>query len=135
MKVKIQTTYNCDYCNKLYLRKGAAETHEIRCKKNPENLRPCFGCVHLKMVTENLNQGLNYYGVSEREVNILRCTKREHYLHTPLNEHKGNAYDMGGENLPMPKSCDDFKGETTFDLKPFSFEENGLSVSDEEIPF
>ena len=105
MKVETKEIYKCEHCNKLYQLKHFCEKHEKACKKNPKNDRPCFRCVHLtKKDIEH------YYFVGDRDIKVnfscLYCDKRKVFLHTPQNEIKGNALDLGDENLPMPKECD-----------------------------
>ena len=105
MKIEIKEIYKCEYCNKLYQLKHFCEKHEKICKKNPENDRPCFSCVHLSKKDVVVYE---YCGDIEHKVNLscLHCDKKEVFLHTPQNEIKGNALELGGDNLPMPKECD-----------------------------
>ena len=105
MKIEIKEMYKCEYCNKLYQLKHFCEKHEKICKKNPENDRPCFSCVHLSKKDVVFYE---YCGDIEHKVNLscLYCEKKEVFLHTPQNEIKGNALELGEGNLPMPKECD-----------------------------
>lgn len=121
MKTRIRTTYNCDFCSKLYVRKDMAERHENMCTKNPANNRPCFECIHLKKKKTEVYSGYDHYGSGEpatHEVEAFYCSKKEHYLYTPQNEIKGNAFEIAWDedvNEPMPKECNlqetDFFGE------------------------
>lgn len=109
MKVRTKEVYNCEYCNKLYLVKSAAEKHEEMCFKNPANKRPCFECVHLiKKCTSVPCDYVDEHGEEcERNLDLLYCSKKQTFLYTPKNEIKGNVFDLGEKgNEPMPKECD-----------------------------
>jgi hypothetical protein len=101
---KIQAL-KCDHCSKLYQRKGACESHELSCKKNPENKRPCFECKHL--TKERYEDDGHPYSVLV--YNLLYCKAKEEFIHTPQVEIKGNAIETGEYNNPMPKECGKFK--------------------------
>ena len=118
MKTKVRTTYNCDYCNKLYLRKDAAEKHEISCWKNPANERPCFGCSNLCKKKATVYTGVDNYHSGEPETmvaELMHCKEFGKFLYTPQNEIKGNWFEMedfgGYENVAMPKTCNRFTSE------------------------
>ena len=68
------TAYKCKHCGKLYQRAKNCEKHETRCKKNPDNFRACFGCKHLKKVTEDLYYD-TYWGEDSQKVEVLKCTR------------------------------------------------------------
>ena len=105
-------TYKCEHCSKLYQRKRFAVAHEISCKKNPLNIRKCFDCKHCKFILETLYED-TFQGESKREVGTFFCSAKDHYLHPPKAEHKGNAYEFGEKtNEPMPMECDKFKSTT-----------------------
>ena len=114
MKIETKEIYKCDHCNKLYQIKNWCAKHEISCSKNPENDRPCFGCKHLDMVTEDLYYD-TFQGESVRKVNIFRCTKLDNFLHPPKVEFKGQAFDFGAAlNESLPKECKDYKSYSDF---------------------
>ena len=46
MKTSTRTTYQCDYCKKIYFVKKACEIHELMCWSKPENYPACFHCKH-----------------------------------------------------------------------------------------
>ncbi|MFT5450582.1 MAG: hypothetical protein ACI9N9_000059 [Enterobacterales bacterium] len=99
--------YKCDHCSKLYQRKGACESHEVSCKKNPENKRPCFECKNL--IKERYeDDGMVY--------NLLYCKAKKEFIHTPQVEIKGNAIETNECNNPMPKECDKFKSYNDFNF-------------------
>lgn len=114
MKEQTQKTYRCDHCNKLYLRKNAAATHEERCFANPENFRPCFGCANLGRKDFEI-ESQNCYHIPNRKISLFFCSKKETFLLPPISEHKGNFIDTNDiENNPMPKECKDFKQKNIF---------------------
>jgi hypothetical protein len=110
MKIETREVYKCDHCRKLYQIKSSAERHEKLCSKNPKNQRPCFTCIHLDK-REATTSGYYFNGNEwERPVKVLFCTAKDIFIHTPQNEIKGNAFDLGDElNEPMPVECERFK--------------------------
>ena len=119
MKEIIKPMYQCDHCKKWYHNKHACIKHEERCFNNPANARPCFNCSHLEKVKYTLYEDHPYVGEVEREIEIFQCSKTNNFLHTPQNEIKGNAYELGEDiNHPMPKVCEiydkDQKAEVEF---------------------
>lgn len=109
METKTKEVYYCEFCKKHGLSKYAIIRHESICLKNPENKRPCFECTHLIKKQATIS-GQYYNGCEwERQVEVLFCKKKNVYLHTPVNEFKGNMFDLGDDsNEAMPKECDDF---------------------------
>jgi len=115
MKSKLQNTYRCGYCNKLYLRKSACEKHELSCGKNPLNHRPCFLCENMAMVNATYVYD-DYRGENSRQVSVLYCSAKKEFIYPPKVEGKRTAFDYlvlfehQGElpNNPMPKQCDIF---------------------------
>ena len=101
MKTKVQETYRCDFCNKLYVRKTSAIIHEQRCKENPVNDRSCWNCIHLDKI------GFEKEDYFERTytVNVFYCHKRKVYLYPPICEYKNNMYDLMDDIESMPKTC------------------------------
>lgn len=100
MKTEIREIYKCDYCNKLYQIKRYCIKHEQRCKMNPENDRPCFGCKYL--VNKEVDIDYGYHDTIK--ANLLYCEKIKRHLYPPQVEHKGNQIEID-ENDPMPKKC------------------------------
>ena len=102
------TVYQCEYCKKKLFREHAMKHHEQSCFHNPENLRPCFECSNLikKDITLHFD---TFDGEGTRVVQSFFCEAKNVCLHTPKNEIKGNAFDLGyDENLAMPKECSQF---------------------------
>ena len=124
MKEKIEKTFRCDYCNKLYLRRHACIEHEKRCSKNPDNFRACFDCVHLEYFKEDLTKD-SIWDEHTFRVPVFYCRKKDVYVYPPKNEHKKNAYsasDLGDgqkENIPMKKECADFEAQQYLDYNIF----------------
>lgn len=114
MKESIKTVYKCDHCGKNYLRKTAAETHEDRCTKNPENIKPCLSCPRL--ATKEFIVGYDDMPDGSERKNrqsAMFCTKFETGVYSPVVIKKwGWAYESletedgkEYENNPMPESC------------------------------
>jgi len=114
MQTKLRETYKCDHCGKWYLSKHFAVRHELMCKRDPENFRPCFDCEHLTKKETEIWIGIDDYHTGEpiyEKKEFLFCSAKSHFIYTPINELKGNFnhYDNEGghlENKPMPKECD-----------------------------
>jgi hypothetical protein len=115
MKIKENITlYKCDFCKKELKRKHAMENHESLCLRNPINFRPCYSCPML--IKKETSVYYDHYdgSESERKVNLLYCEYKKHFLYTPKNEAKKNAFELGDDyNEPMPKECD-FEPNNTF---------------------
>lgn len=111
MKTIEMTIYKCEHCNKIYQKKFYCEAHVSRCRKNPDNDRPCFHCTHLEMKTVeygwyNLNEGK---AVETRDA--LFCNRLKHCVYPP---YVTNPYDEGlleDVNEPMPRECEYKKKE------------------------
>lgn len=109
MKQSTKTVYKCDFCKKNYLNKGAGERHQVACGKNPANERLCFGCIFLeKKATEVFYD--TWQGEQGRTLELFYYEKVKSYLHTPQNELKKNAFDLGDDaNDPMKTECEHFE--------------------------
>ena len=109
-----KTTFKCEHCRKLYQIKSACERHEKACSKNPNNERACFGCKFCQKVGVEVTMD-KVYGEFTRNVSLLMCKKKDHYLVPPNAHHRGNfieGEDIGDgskENKPMPIECGDFE--------------------------
>jgi hypothetical protein len=104
MNTKIKTVYYCDHCKKHGLSKPAMERHELICKSNPANFRPCFDCVNLTKKYVTIYDGAD----SERDVSVFYCRAVNKCLHTPQNANKGNMFVIGDySNEPMPLQCNE----------------------------
>lgn len=125
MKEETRKIYRCDHCEKYYLRKHFVEPHEILCKKNPENSRPCFECEYLSKLECYVVDHTPWGGENNIEMELLYCNKKDHFLYTPQNETKQNYFDvlylkMNNEessNEPMPKECEFIKLPGVFSQK------------------
>lgn len=106
MKEKVKNVYYCDHCKKHGLSKSAMVMHEVRCNKNPNNKRACFGCQFLEKVEQVMYIDTPMGGEIERKINVLKCKVQNMYVYPPIVEHKGNMFDWGETNEPMPKECD-----------------------------
>lgn len=100
MKQQIRSVYICEFCKKAYFSKFHARRHEERCYKNPVNNRPCFHCLFLDKQDVEIE---GYH--TNRTVSLFFCKKRAINLYPPICELKGNAFDTGEENKPMPTDC------------------------------
>lgn len=111
MITKTQEIYRCEHCKKYYLSKYFAERHELMCKMNPVNFRPCFECKFLinKYQTESVDSMYEDGRYKEDEITykLLFCEKKEMFLYPPKVEIKGNSIELAyDENNPMPKECE-----------------------------
>jgi len=104
MKTKIQETYRCDFCNKLYLSKHWCKIHEERCFHNPINDRPCFKCNYLS----KKDYDIEYEYGNDRTMKLFNCSKKDTYIYPPICGYRNNEFCITGENIPMPKECKDY---------------------------
>jgi len=117
MITETKEVYKCEYCRKLYQRKGYCVTHELRCNKNPVNFRPCFSCEHLENRTINIQIDSNGYE-SLKEVKALYCKFYNKNLLPPIGVHRGDCYEFGDElTEAMPLKCEEFDTDRIVDFK------------------
>lgn len=76
MKTQLKEIYKCDFCNKLYQVKKAAEVHELLCTKNTVNDRPCYTCEHIGKRNTTIPVEHCMGGEGERVLNLLHCTAK-----------------------------------------------------------
>ena len=105
MKTKIQETYRCDFCNKLYVSKHHCLQHEEKCFHNPVNKRPCYNCQYLEKKNYVIESD---YPSFNRSVKLFHCSKKEVFLYPPQCDIRKNVLDLYDENLPMPKTCENY---------------------------
>ncbi len=98
----------CEYCGKIYLSKRFADRHEIRCLKNPDNNRACYGCKHLTKKDTTISTW--YYGeCGEKNLTLLHCAVHDRYVYPSRVEHNGTAWETEDlPNEPMPRECSHF---------------------------
>jgi hypothetical protein len=115
--------YRCKHCRKLYQIKRAAEMHEKRCKKNPDNWRACNGCKFAVERLANL-EGKTMNGEKfTYDKSLLYCLKKETFIHPPIIEHKGTAaIIIGNDNIPMPRTCALRQVDEPIEFEPVDFE-------------
>jgi len=99
--------YLCGFCGKFYIRKHNCEHHETRCKRNPENFRACFGCTHCQKIYQSVSFDTPF-GQQEEKRGVLYCKAKGLFVYPPKVERNlfGRGYELGLENIPMPKTCD-----------------------------
>jgi len=120
MKIRTQEIYNCEHCNKLYLRKKSCEMHEKYCMKNEANIPKCFGCEFLSKEEGETRQGFDedvkYFTPSH-----FYCTKKSKVMHPIKLQRKIDSNSIKNEDVIvfleeteselMPKECDIFENE------------------------
>lgn len=120
MITETREIYKCDHCKKVYQIKSACEKHELRCKKNPDNLKICHGCNFLEKKEVHVNS-MYLYGTDHFEKKqMFYCKKVNTYLF-PLSIEVTNSQHLqedidDGEipNEPMKKECDHFDNGWNF---------------------
>lgn len=121
MITETKEVYKCEYCRKLYQIKRFAIYHESICSKNPANDRPCFNCQN--MTTENYEYGDDGEGYRTKNLNLFFCNAKQIFIHTPKNEIKKNAFELGdSENNPMPKECELYNPHELLEFEKTPFE-------------
>ena len=111
MKQKDITAYFCDFCNRLFQRKGACSNHENNhCRSNPKNRDACIDCKHCEKIDiEMVVDGYNGY------FHVDRVIKTSHF--------KCNKFDK----LMYP-----FKAEKWAEKYPHDFDEQERMPSVEQ---
>lgn len=105
MKTQLRNTYNCEYCNKLYVMKHHAERHEKYCKKNPANQHRCFQrCEHLIKSIDYLE---DEYGDRYGTVATFTCAITDKEMYSYKAE-KSMYIECDGERMPL--ECNHYQG-------------------------
>ena len=110
---KIQNTYTCEYCRKRYIRKDMAISHELKCKKNPENIKKCSECKFLHKV--NITFFGDDYDGEEKEItsSTFHCKKKDIYMQSLAWDFKPTpAIYVDNEEVTqgkMPIECKEFE--------------------------
>lgn len=113
MITETREIYKCEYCKKIYQKKHSCVKHEAGCRKRPDYIRPCHGCIILDKIKKTIFAGYydDYDNECTKDVEVLFCKSKNCYIHPPSVEAKGNAIDFGDKpNIVMPKDCSDFTG-------------------------
>lgn len=104
--------YRCPWCGKYYIRPQDATYHSTMCRKNPENIHPCFWCEHLERRDAEVSfewiGGFGEYHEEIREVPSFYCTKHDQWLYTKLADRKNHPCVNAGDHFLMPHECADF---------------------------
>lgn len=117
--------YKCDFCGKLYKRKGDALNHERVCHKNPINDARCIMCSHIELVPVLVKNWLwdgDPYNDTPAliEVKKFHCNKLNKDLYPALilrkKLHLRHPEHYATQEL-MPNECE------YFDLKYYSSDE------------
>ena len=108
--------YGAGFVVKHYIRKHFAIKHEKNCRKNPENISPCFECDYL--IKKELYIYFQNYDYEEKIYkDILFCEKHKkgvcpRWSNSDLGIETDVLYDKEENeiyNEKMPLKCDDFK--------------------------
>lgn len=108
MITKTKEVYYCEYCKRHGLSKGAMRHHEKICHENPNNHRPCFRCKYLTKGDAIAHSESTGGGEYTHNVSVLKCSVRNVFMYTPINEIKGNMFNLNEENETMPIECNLF---------------------------
>ena len=107
------TVYKCDHCSKKLFRKQAMAAHELRCSKNPENIRACFGCANLERVDIEFETTVQTYDYELRKGSCFRCRAKNIFMHPPKLEYNEKGVpvytEFEGEEIEqekMPLLCE-----------------------------
>lgn len=118
MKIRTKEIYNCEHCNKLYLRKKSCEIHEKYCMKNPENIPRCFGCEFLEKEESDNGKGEDFRYFTPQH---FYCKKKSKVMHPIKLQSKIDRNYITNEDILdfleeteselMPKECEVFEPE------------------------
>ena len=111
--------HSCDHCNKKLFREHAMKAHELKCSKNPLNIRACFDCSFCKKVgIEYEPEVQTYEDDTLPKSSCFKCTAKNIFMCPPKVEHGKGLPDVvwyGDEEISqesMPLKCDDYKEQT-----------------------
>jgi len=92
--------YRCEYCGKVYLRKGNCKKHEHFCYHNPKNARPCYDCKYQSMEAIDSDCGI-------RVRETFYCSKKDIFMYPPLfvYEHENVSDEDYANNLGESPDC------------------------------
>lgn len=126
MKEKLNVTvYQCDHCSKKLFRKNAMVNHEVKCSKNPLNIRACFDCSLCKRVDIQFEPSIQVYTEADRLRNTtsFRCSSKKVFMYPPKLEYSENGvpeYALYNDDEitqeKMPLKCDLQKIEENIDF-------------------
>lgn len=112
------TAYKCEFCKKLYLRRGMCANHEEFCLKNPLNIPLCYTCKHYKMTadTEDIKcpdiLNAEEPGYNRLRVFPHRCELFGDKLYRHTDKVRENMEDALRDSgyIPMPTcKCEDYE--------------------------
>lgn len=106
-----QTVYKCGYCSKYYLRKHHTESHEKKCRYNPNNKHKCFDwCKHLEKGEFDIDHpsGLGTCG----KATYFKCTKFNKFMYSYKAENTNNINlqeEISNCDERMPLECEGYE--------------------------
>ena len=108
--------YNCDHCNKRYVKKVAAESHENLCSRNPENFMACLGCENLVIHDEEyyvekfrgrMTDGGDDFDTRTCKAFFCKKLQTEMYPHKAVQKGLLEKYPESFEDkIKMPVTCE-----------------------------
>lgn len=110
MKINKNPTFICEFCGKIYIKKGWCVKHEKKCRKNPKNIQICLtGCIHIENKKIEYISG-NPHETGQSSTDGFFCAKKNIYLYPFWSNSPISRDDIIDEipNEPMPKKCDMF---------------------------
>ena len=99
------TIYKCEHCGKIYQMKFYCNEHELKCRKNPANDRPCIHCDYLEMKDFEYDYNPDNDSYISKGY-ALFCNKLKHFVHPPYIKTPYSEDDLECENIPMPTVCE-----------------------------
>ena len=106
----------CDHCNKKLFREHAMKSHELKCSKNPLNIRACFDCGFCEKVKiEYSPLAQTFENEDSLNSSCFKCTAKDVYMYPPKVEHGKGLPDVVWykneeiEQESMPLRCDEYK--------------------------
>lgn len=119
MKEYTKTSYQCEFCGRLYRRSYDAVRHESICLKNPDIQKLCYNCRHYingagETKVETI-YGDSYNGeyAIRKEIIQNRCGAYGHLLFNPHHMHPDTQSELecsGYEPMPtVSQGCEKFE--------------------------
>lgn len=119
--------YRCPWCGKPYLRKQDVMYHiNMKCRKNPTHVHPCFWCDQLEKVDHETVFFWNRPWGEEEEVRTIPsfyCKKHGQWMYSVLAGKHHHPCSADEEHVQMPMECKDFSMGVPTKWDPEKFNE------------
>ena len=112
MKQTTGKIYICDYCGRKITNPGACGVHEKHCRKNPRNIHPCMGCIHLEV---SLKSYIDGFSDENRTCKAFYCKAYDKYMYTYRKRYLAGrkGIEVYNHNCGQTFQCEEMPTEAT----------------------